>query len=792
MAAPRASGDAESARTAAVSNNTLDPDFRDLERLLAFGKELGRMGTWEVSYDENGEPRTRWSDECWEIFGIADRGAREGTIDGFLDRVHRFDVDRVRAVVKRRQEPGPMPELEFRVVRDDSTQCWVALRGEVDENGRVIGIVQDVTEQREAKEELARNDQGLKALFASSRDGLIVFNDVMRIVDVNPAAADIYGRSREELLGVQFGRLTRADDGDDRGGRLGYGDWDALDRFRGGEVQDHRRVVDRPDGTVRVIETTGIPNFLGGGLHLAVLRDVTSRERHAQELKAAEARYRSLVEEMPLVTYILSPTRSPLYISPQVETLLGHEPVRWTGDPYFHMSVVHPDDRVRLGRQLAEYDGGEPLEAEYRLTRPDGRDVWVLDRMAAVRDERGELLCYQGFLLDVSHRKDLEEQLQQSQRMETIGRLAGGVAHDFNNLLTAITGYSNFALERLELSGGNDRLRHDIEQIRKSAERAASLTQQLLAFSRRQVLQPRTLELNGLVRDVRGLLERLIGDHVELATSLCDELYVSADPGRLEQVLVNLAVNARDAMPDGGTLSIEAATVEIEPGHAITRWSALPGRYATLVVRDTGHGMDAHTLAHVFEPFFTTKDVGLGTGLGLSTVYGIVKQSGGWITLDSEPGGGTTATIYLPRVESVVPVSEEPAAEPAAGSGRILLVEDEPVVRGLVAQMLEARGYDVVEAEGPLEALELTDVDACDLLLTDVVMPKMNGRELARRIRARTPSLHVVYTSGYAPEAVLDGGRLDAGEFFLQKPFTAADLGSIVREALDAAAVAST
>jgi len=253
-------------------------------------------------------------------------------------------------------------------------------------------------------------------------------------------------------------------------------------------------------------------------------------------------------------------------------------------------------------------------------------------------------------------------------------------------------------------------------------------------------------------------------------------------------VLVNLAVNARDAMPDGGTLAIEVTESDVEEGEAIVGWGAKPGRYPTLVIRDSGCGMDEETLALVFEPFFTTKDVGEGTGLGLSTVYGIVKQSGGWIRLESAEGVGTTATIYLPQTDEPALDVPEPAAEALPGSGRILLVEDEDVVRDLVVVMLKRHGYEVLEAPGPLEALELAgDASCCDLLLTDVVMPKMNGRELARRVRVLAPDLHVVYTSGYAPEAVLDGGRLDAGEYFLQKPFTSTALAAIVGEALDAA-----
>jgi signal transduction histidine kinase/CheY-like chemotaxis protein len=427
---------------------------------------------------------------------------------------------------------------------------------------------------------------------------------------------------------------------------------------------------------------------------------------------------------------------------------------------------------------------------EKRYVRKDGEFLWCQLTAVLERDSDGHPSVVTTMIEDISERKQAEDQLRQSQRMETIGRLAGGIAHDFNNLLTAIIGYSDFALERIGRGETDDpRLGADVEQVRKAAERAAGLTQQLLAFSRRQVLQPRTLELNALVGGVLMLLERLIGENVALVTSFTDEqVFVRADAGRLEQVLVNLAVNARDAMPAGGTLALEVTEANIQGDHQIVSWGAKPGRYSTIVARDTGHGMDAETLAHVFEPFFTTKEVGLGTGLGLSTVYGIVKQSGGWITLESEPGAGATATIYLPSSEAPLQQQEEQELEPAAGIGRILLVEDEFVIRLLAAQMLEERGYEVLDAAGPIEALELAMSDACDLLVTDVVMPGMNGRELAQRIRERVPELHVVYISGYSPGAVLDGGRLDPAEFFLQKPFTAAELGAIVREALDAAA----
>ncbi len=758
-------------------------ELEDLRRLHELAKELAGMATWELTYDEDRKPRIRWSPEAYEILGVpSDRS--EGTVDTFLSYIHRFDLDRVRKAVKTKLDPGPMPLIEFRIVHPESgAQRWIALQGYVFPDRRVLGVFQNVTDRHEAREEAARSDRGLHSLFESSKDGLVLWNDVMKIVDVNSAACEIYGVERERLIDTNLGAVSSAGR-DDHGGKRGLGGWDLLDRFKRGEVLEYRRTLTRPDGTTRELQAIGIPNFLDG-LHLSVLRDITEQEKAAKALREAEARYRSLVEELPLVTYTLGRERmsAPTYVSPQIEQLLGHPADQFVGWQDFLPRALHPDDRDRVLGELAALDDAASFESEYRVLARDGSVVWVINQMVPVHDDAGERIGYRGFLVDVSRRKQLEEQLQRSQRLDTIGQLAGGVAHDFNNLLTAISGYSGFALERI--GDENDKLRNDILQIQRAAERAATLTQHLLAFSRRQVLQPTTLDLNEVVDNVHALLARLIGEHIELVSVLGGrELYVRADRGRLEQVLVNLAVNSRDAMANGGTLTIECGDVAIDADHAIAKWGAEPGRYASVSVRDTGSGMDAETLAHVFEPFFTTKDVGAGTGLGLATVFGIVKQSGGWITLDSEIGEGTTATVYLPYAES--PVEEQSTTRPTTSraAGTILLVEDEAIVRDLVAKMLEENGYEVVDAPDPLAAVELARERAYDLLLTDVVMPKLNGRQLAEQIRERLPDLHVVYMSGYTPEAVLDGGRLDRGEFFLQKPFTVADLTTLVRDAL--------
>lgn len=385
-----------------------------------------------------------------------------------------------------------------------------------------------------------------------------------------------------------------------------------------------------------------------------------------------------------------------------------------------------------------------------------------------------------------AERVRLETQLLHSQKLEAVGRLAGGIAHDFNNLLTAIIGYSEMALRDAEDRG---KLRNDVEEIRKAADRAASLTRQLLAFSRRQVLQPKVLDVNAVVRDVDKMLRRLIGEDVDLVTVLTEDIgRIKADPGQIEQVLMNLAVNAKDAMPKGGKLTIETANVELDEAYARAHTSVIPGPYVLVALSDTGHGMDAETQAKIFEPFFTTKEKGKGTGLGLSMVYGIVKQSGGNIWVYSEPGKGTTFKVYFPRVEDAVEVPRiaAPAVSRLQGSEVVLLAEDEEAVRELARDILERNGYTVLAASEGAEALGIAQAHEGEihLLLTDVVMPGMRGRDLFERLAPLRPGLNVLYMSGYTDNAVVHQGILVPGTHFLQKPFTPDALLRKVREVL--------
>jgi PAS domain S-box-containing protein len=441
------------------------------------------------------------------------------------------------------------------------------------------------------------------------------------------------------------------------------------------------------------------------------------------------------------------------------------------------------DDQRGLREQAIESPGVRvPLTERHRAK--DGRVIQV---EIAFHD-----IQYAGHpaklavLMDVTGRVQLEDQLRQAQKMEAVGMLAGGVAHDFNNLLTIITGYSQLILNNLRLDDPN---RHSVEQIMKAGERAAALTKQLLAFSRRQVLQPKVLDLNQLVTRLGAMLQRLIGEDVDLRLLLRQDVgRVSADPGQMEQVIMNLVVNARDAMPKGGMLTVETANVELDEHYAGRHIAVKPGRYIMLAVSDNGSGMDATTKARLFEPFFTTKGSGKGTGLGLSTVFGIVKQSGGSVDVYSEVGTGTSVKVYLPRIDRAVPVeAEEARRRPARGSETILLVEDDEMVRNLVRETLVRDGYKILDTSDPIEARRIAEQHRgpIQLLITDVVMPKVNGRDLADQLLRRRKEMKVLYMSGYTDNAVLNSGILHRDVAFLQKPFTPVTLTEKVREVLE-------
>ncbi len=540
----------------------------------------------------------------------------------------------------------------------------------------------------------------------------------------------------------------------------------------------------------KVFDATSSPLFdpsgtVYGCVH--VLRDITDRKREEVALRRSEASYRSLILGATYGIFRCDLEGKFLAINPALVTILGYE----SEADLLAANLVRdvnrdPDEGVRLLQQCRQRGRVDGIEAQWR--RKDGTPVQVRLSGRTVLDEHGVLQGFEVIAEDVSERWRLEEQLRQAQKMEAVGRLAGGVAHDFNNLLTIVTGYSDLLLEKLGATGAR---RAYVEEIKKAGERAASLTRQLLAFGRRQVVVPQVLDLNAIVTNTDKMLRRLIGENVELRTVLEPGLgRVKADPGQIEQVILNLAINARDAMPQGGQLTLETANVELTEGYTRTRVSVLPGRYVMLAVSDSGTGMDAETQAHIFEPFFTTKEKGKGTGLGLATVYGIVKQSGGHICVYSEPNQGTTFKIYLPRLEAAAqPAATFSTAEPlVGGSETILLVEDEEGVRDLAKRILELKGYKVITSSNPADAAQVVEryKEPIHLLLTDVVMPTMSGRQLAEHVAFLRPELKVLYISGYTENSIVPYGILKEGAPFLQKPFTPDSLTRKIREVLDA------
>jgi PAS domain S-box-containing protein len=600
----------------------------------------------------------------------------------------------------------------------------------------------------------------------------VVFGDQARVVTWNRAAEALFGWRADEVIG---GKNPIVSDDERAGSEAIYARSRAGEHLRAVDVQRRTR-----DGRILDLSLHTAPLDLGPGQEqglLVMYEEIGERRAAERERDSAQQRYRGLIESLPGVTYVdridpVTYVETNVYMSPQITELLGWAPNDWVQTPRAYESLLHPDDAPQVIAEVRRSNRERTaFDLEYRMRHRDGSYVWVHDHRAVVEEVGGERLA-RGFVVDLTQRKKLEEQLLQSQKMDAIGQFAGGIAHDFNNLLTAISGYADLAAGQ---TAPDSKLAHFLDGIRSAANEAASLTSQLLSFSRNDVIERRLVDLNELARGTAELLERLLRDDVRMQLELAEPLPpVLGDAVQLKQVVLNLALNARDAMTDGGVLAIETATV---------------GDAVALRVRDSGCGMDELTRTRAFEPFYTTKPEGEGTGLGLSVVFGVIESLGGSVSIDSSPGDGTTVEVLLPAGLGVADPPAPPRKLPAAstGKGRVLLVEDREIVRELTSEVLRAVGFDVEPVASGREALELAaSREPFDVVLTDVVMPEMSGPELAERLRSGQPALRVVYMSGYTDD-VLDAADLaDPCTTFIRKPFQNADLVATVRESLAA------
>lgn len=643
----------------------------------------------------------------------------------------------------------------------------------------------DMTERKAAEGRLQQSEGLIDELFEVTSDAILIIDPKSHLIcEANQAAIDMLQYDKEELLNMPYGHIDAA----------GTAIFENPTTTAGSSERTQNKLVTfktKNGGTVKAECSFACSQFKGRQYLFLIARDVTERLITEEALRESEKRYRLLFDANPYPMLIFDlDTLEFLAVNDAAVHQYGYSEHEFLNMIIKDLWPV--DDVVTTAKKLSDLREGLNTPGLLRHVKKDGViiDVEVITHQIKFAGRNATL----SLALDVTDRRKTEEalrwseeQLRQSQKMDAIGQLASGVAHDFNNLLTAIMGYSDLLLQDQTLDG---RTHDGLQEISKAAHRAESLTRQLLAFSHRQVLQPRVLDLNVVVADMKKMLHRLIGEHIDLKSNLATGIAsVKADPGQIEQVILNLAVNARDAMPSGGELCIETANVVLDKANTQQHPGVKPGAYVMLAVTDNGIGMNADIQSHIFEPFYTTKVRGAGTGLGLATVYGIVKQSGGGIQVHSEEGVGTTFRIYLPQVEDEVqPMVIEPSkGSSQTGTETILLVEDEEIVRNLASQILSERGYQVLEADHPEQALKISaQFDRpIDLILTDVIMPGMNGKELVKTLCSQRPGIKVLFMSGYTDESILQLDVSGPGAKFIQKPFNDEALLEKVRGILD-------
>ncbi|HVW30447.1 MAG TPA: PAS domain S-box protein [Polyangiaceae bacterium] len=701
----------------------------------------------------------------------------------------RFDATEALAVLRQRGEDIPLIIVSGTIGEDTAVGALQAGANDFLVKGKLArlkpAIERELREKqqraarRRVEQSLRESESRFRRLADSGLMGITIMENSGKVVEANSAFLRMVGYSEDD---VKAGRVHWRDMTPPEYGPL---DELALEQLEAtGVAAPWEKEYMHTDGR-RVPVLIGVAT-LQRPQNIAVTIDLTERKRTEEALRKSDERYRKIVETTNEGVWMLDASFKTIFVNRRMVAMLGYAEDEIVGKSIYEF--VQPDSRADVERDFARRLAGIVGPTEAALRRADGTELSVLIDSAPMFDAS---LNYEGALamvLDISQRRRLEQQLRQAQKMEAIGSLAGGVAHDFNNILSVILSYLGMILDSLK---AGDPIRADLEEIWKASESATDLTRQLLAFSRQQMLQPTTLDVNRVVLGLEKMLRRLLTEDVELSLLTMHNLgAVHADPSQIEQIVMNLVVNARDAMPKGGKVAIETANVELGVEYAAAHHDVTPGPYVMLAVTDTGVGMDAVTQARIFEPFFTTKAKGRGTGLGLSTVFGIVKQSGGHIWVYSEPGEGTTFKVYFPRLDTPIATTTDPPLLPITleGTETILLVEDQEQVRTVIRAILRRRGYNVIEAQNGGEALLICEKYSAKihLLLTDVVMPRMSGRELAERLAPLRPEMKVLYVSGYTENAIVHHGVLDAGVSFLQKPLTPESVARKVRQVLDA------
>lgn len=763
--------------------------------------EKARMVWWEWNPAKD---EVVVSDNFSEIYGLSNAKKAEEV----FALIHPEDEKKQRKLVKGIAKSGGSYHSEFRIIRpNDGKKIWLeetatAVLDVENKVERLVGIAVDVSERKKTEKDLRESEEKFKALFKGIPIPVYIWEKVNNESDfVLINSNDAGDRQTTSFSSRYFG--MRASELLD----------DEPDMFKGlVRCSQERQIVHieteyhhQETGVLKMLDLYFV--CISPSLVMAVSRDITqekfAEDERAKLLAQIEFQNRRLSDIIASIPGAVWESRvegdvhnqQNNFVSDYIEKITGYAPKEWLSEANYWLKIIHPDDKEEIIKKTEDFiqNRGEGF-LEYRFIKKSGEIVWTETQMKAVRNEDGNVINLTGITIDVTERKRAEEalirseeQLRQSQRLESVGRLAGGIAHDFNNMLTAINGYSELLLRDLK---EDTSIRQKVLEIKKAGERSASLTQQLLAFSRRQVLKPQMLDVNNVITDMESLLRRLIGEHIYLNIKLSeDECRVEADPGQLSQVIMNLAVNARDAMSKGGDLTIKTENMYLDEEYAAAHVPTIPGDYVLLSVSDTGVGVGEEAKKHIFEPFFTTKEKGAGTGLGLATVYGIVKQSGGYIWVDSEPEKGASFMVFLPQVQKVVTISKEKIRYEAEmpGSETILLVEDEESVRELTVKILEMNGYSVIEAEDGVEAFEIykSGLYKIDLLITDVVMPRMSGRELTEKIKQLDPDIRVLFSSGYSDDRDMmrdaDSKTID----FINKPFTSDELSRKIRYLLD-------